>query len=333
MAENIKHVAIHDLVRNDEGFAVSLGKADFKVTPTARRVVDSLHDLYKQRVSKSHGQFAADDDHYPTQAYLKAFKGSGYKDFGKLTIKLMEALKLRASRRGAATGGHVFFAHFERDKREYLLVTILNDKLGAAVTEELDVEDINHLDIDGFKFAGRINITGWLNQEKRYISFLKGKGNVADYFKEFLGCDTAVQEKEDTLLLVKTMRAYADTLGYDVAEKGEFLKKVRGICHRHAHTGKELDLTSFANELFPEDPTDLIGELAKAELNNGFIPNKSALGGLVKFQGKTPYWSLEFERDAISSGDIKFDSATGILTIKNLPEKLRRELNHEYGND
>ena len=78
------------------------------------------------------------------------------------------------------------------------MVAIINDKLGAALTKDLDIADIKHLDLDGFRFAGRVNITAWLEDADRYIGFLKGKGDVAEYFKEFLGCDTTIQDKEDT---------------------------------------------------------------------------------------------------------------------------------------
>ncbi|TIL93073.1 MAG: hypothetical protein E5Y73_14895 [Mesorhizobium sp.] len=111
----------------------------------------------------------------------------------------MTTLTVQARRKPGATGGHVLFAHLEKDEQRFLLVAIINDKLGAALTKSFDIASVEHLDLDGFRFAGRINMTAWTNSADRYIGFLKGKRNVAEYFKEFLGCDSTVQDLEDPI--------------------------------------------------------------------------------------------------------------------------------------
>src|SRR3546814_7869702 len=88
----------------------------------------------------------------------------------------------------------------------YLLVAIITDKLSAALTSQRDVRDVRHLDLDGFRFAGRINLTAWAIGDERYISFLKGKGDVSEYFRHFLGCDSVVQERVDTSNLVAALK-------------------------------------------------------------------------------------------------------------------------------
>lgn len=89
---------------------------------------------------------------------------------------MMDTLRRQAATKSASAGGHVFFAQFRREARDYLLVAIITDKLSATLTANLDMEDVQHLDLDGFRFAGRINLTGWAAGEERYISFLKGEG-------------------------------------------------------------------------------------------------------------------------------------------------------------
>jgi nucleoid-associated protein len=190
MANKILNIAIHDLDRGEDGFRVTLGKNQLAVTATTQRVIDDLYDLYSRRASKSHGKFSANEDYSPTQKHLQEYVKGGLKEFAALTAKMMTTLRIQAGSRNAAQGGHVFFAHFESEGRQFLLVAIINDKLGATLTKDYDVADIQHLDMEGFRFAGRINVTGWAANEERYIGFLKGKGAVSEYFKAFLGCDT-----------------------------------------------------------------------------------------------------------------------------------------------
>ncbi|MFK0382331.1 nucleoid-associated protein [Agrobacterium sp. NPDC090273] len=327
MTNVIKKVAIHDLEAAERGFGIKLGKNDLAVTNTAQRVIDLLYSLYHRRASKSHGKFADDETNYPTQTHVREYVDSNYGDFNALTSAMMLTLKKEASQKNAR-GGHVFFAHFERDAKDYLLVAIINDTLGAALTEELDVEDVKHLDMEGFRFAGRINMTGWLAGEDRYISFLKGKGDIAEYFKEFLGCDTSVAERYDTQALVKAIGDYAEANGWRGEEKQAFLKKAKDICERLAKGQQELSLSAFSNEMEPENPDALLETLTDPErkLNDHFVPHRGSLARLVRFQAKTKHWSLEFDREALNSGPISFDKENNVLILRELPLDLLNDL-------
>jgi nucleoid-associated protein len=166
MTNQIINVAIHDLERGEDGFRAKTGNDHLKVTPTTQRVVDELYELYSRRASKSHGKFSVADDAAPTEKHLRDYLADK-SDFADLTDKMMATLKHQAGLKNAAQGGHVFFAHFDRDSRQFLLVAILNDKLSAALTSSYDVADVQHLDMDGFRFAGRINLTGWAPFSRR----------------------------------------------------------------------------------------------------------------------------------------------------------------------
>lgn len=335
MANKILKVAIHDLNKEEKGFSVKLGKDNLPVTPIVQRVIDTLNTFYNRRTSKSHGKFAVDTTNFPTQAHLKTYVDSNYKEFYALTSSMMLTLRKDAGQKASATGGHVFFAQFERDEKNYLMVSIINDKLGAALTKDMDVQDATHLDMDGFRFAGRINITAWLAGDDRYISFLKGKGDIAEYFKEFLGCDTFVLEKEDTQTLVKALTKFADDKGFKGDAKQEFLKKAKDICDLHARNKTELSIQAFSNEMIPDNPDELIEALTDPDLklNDNFVPHSRSLNRLVRFQVKTKSWSLEFERDALSTGPITYDVEANALTIREIPAELAVELRRELQDD
>jgi nucleoid-associated protein len=330
---NIISVAVHDLKKDADKFEISLGKSDLPVSDTVQRLVDQLHKLYGQRTSKSHGRFSKDEDNFPTQRHLREYIEADDKDFAAFTEALMKTLAVNAQTKAAATGGHVFFAHFQRDDRHYLLVAIVNDTLSAQLTHQHDVKDVTHLDIQGFRFAGRINITAWAADEERYIGFLKGKGNVAEYFQAFLGCDEAVQDKLDTRNLVDALKAFAEKQGLEAEKKTAFLSKAKEICDRAASKRVELSFDALTNELHPEDPDSLREHLANPDLmlNDNFIPNRAVLNTLVRFKGRTDHWSLEFDRAAIEAGEVAYDSEKQTLTLKNLPDDLREKLSGEYG--
>ncbi|MDR3525571.1 MAG: nucleoid-associated protein [Acetobacteraceae bacterium] len=334
MTNKIINVAIHDLERGEDGFRSKTGNNHLAVTSTTQRVIDELYELYSRRASKSHGKFSSADDAAPTEMHLRDYVDQK-SDFADLSEKMMSTLKYQAGMRNAAQGGHVFFAHFSRDDRQFLLVAILNDKLSAALTSSYDVTDVQHLDMDGFRFAGRINLTGWAAQEERYIGFLKGKGAVSEYFMAFLGCDNTVQLRQDTTDLVQALKGYADEQGMVGEVRDEFLGKAKSICDRASRSREEIEFEALANELAPKDPKALLAVLTDPErkLNDRFVPDRRALSALVKFKGRTAQWAVEFERDALSGGKVRYDAAENSLTLLDLPEDLTAQLRHELMKD
>ncbi|RCW21596.1 nucleoid-associated protein [Ciceribacter lividus] len=331
MSNVIVRAVVHDLVRDDVGFSVKLAEKPLEIGTTAQRVIDTLHELYGRRGSKSHGRFSPNTDNFPTSRHLRSYVEDDYNDFAVLTASMMETLRKEAGTRGAAQGGHVFFAHFTRASAHYLLVAIITDKLGAALTNDLGVTDVRHLDIEGFRFAGRIGISAWLADEARYISFLKGKGNVADYFRDFLGCDALVQEREDTKRLIAALKKFAAEKGMSSTEKDEFLKRTKDICQRYSRKREELSLAALANELNPVDPGPLAEALADTDLglNDNFVPHAQTLSALTRIKASTKNWTLDFDRDAIATGQIVYDKDAHSLLITNLPDAMVRDLEDE----
>lgn len=332
MPINIFHVAIHDLRRKDENdFEFIVGKNDLKKGATVVRVVDELHRLYARRASKSHGKFSTDTANFPTQGNIRTYVDNGSKEFDQLTAALMTTLVTQARRKTGATGGHVFFVHFEDEAKQFIMIAIVNDRLGAAITKDFDVSDVTTLDLEGFRFAGRINLTSWLNGEERYVGFLKGKGDVAEYFKEFLGCDLTVQDRQDTLSLVAALKHFADTQKMNNADRDEFLQKAKTVLDVSAGKREALDFAAFANELSPKDPGLLLNILTDdtRKINDGFIPDRRALATLVRFKAKTSLWSVEFEREAITQGKVRYNPTANTLTISDIPADLASELKAE----
>jgi nucleoid-associated protein len=335
LPNDIINLTVHEHRRIEGRFEVRLRGAPLPVNPLTQKVVDDLHELYRRRSSKAHGRFAADAVQFPTQTFVQAYMNAGATAdaFATLTGDLMTTLDVRARARPNAGGGHVLFAHFETEGRQFLLVAIVNEKWGARLTQDLDLREAPHIDMEGFRFAGRIGISGWLAGEARYIGFLKGRGNVAEYFKEVLGCEETVLEKADTQGLVDIFRDFADSRNLIGEPRENFMRRARSICERSARARTELNFTALANELVPEAPADLLDRLNDPERNltDGFVPNAAVLTTLVRFKARTDDWTIEFDRNAITNEAITFNQDDETLVIHDLPEQLVARLRQEFG--
>ena len=231
--------------------------------------------------------------------------------------------------------GHVFFAHFKRieDQSNYFIVAILNDELGAALNRSKEVVDALHLDIKGFRLAGRVNLTNWSEGGDKYLSFIKGRGQdkVSDFFKLFLGCNNSVAAVIETQKLSAALESFALFKGMEVEEREEFLQSAYTVCKRYADKDIPFELEAFANELWPEKPEELSGtfEDSGLDISDGFIPDKRSLRSLVKFSGGTKNWRVTFDRAALSNGEFEFNIKDETLVLKKLPEELLARLRVE----
>lgn len=327
----VNNIIAHRLVKAVDGIQPSLRKNSNKVSETTKKVVKMLIDEYSKRAGKSHGQFEKDQENYPVQGYLRSHFVDKNVDFVAMTSSMM--LTLCAKAKGtAATPGGVIFAHTNIGDEEHIIVAIVTEEWGAALGDGLEVEGGEYLDLKGFRFAGRVNITEWQNDGEKYLSFLKGKGQeVSGYFKSFLGCANSVTYATDTRTLKQALEDFALESNLSDVERRVFFDKAFEICARHHKSHIPLDLDVFANELWPTDPKKLTAVFAQPErkLSDGFVPDKRVINALVKFAGKTDTWKLEFSRDAIQQGDVLFDESTETLIIKNLPAELKHRLRDE----
>lgn len=308
------------------------------VTGPVQRLVDALHTLYSERTGKGYGKFEADEDTYPMQRRARDYFTNKKDDFLTFSLAAMNILKGKADDAPLSTGGYVLISHLSNGARDFLLFALVTDTVGSAITENLDIEDRNHVDLNKFRLAGRIDLTTWASGGDRYIGFLKGGAGgkkVSEYFKHFLGCNDTIQPLQETRKLTRCLQEFAQAQIADDAQRDAWLEKVHDVCAALAKAGEEFSIERFSNELWPAEP-ELVRKALAAEdlqLSDGFVPDRRALRTLVKFKAATKLWKLEFDRKAMRTGDIGYDRQEGTLILRNLPDRLKQELDAEVADE
>lgn len=238
----------------------------------------------------------------------------GDDDFQRLTVRMMNTLLVKIQSQSFATGGKVFIAHYENQDSNYLLIAILADRVGFSA-QNWEMLENEMLDIEHLKYAGRIDLTAWQANETRYISFLKGQGDVSVYFKEFLSCNDALVAREETKKLVVLLEEFTREQGYELEQKTAFFNDVKSYLTDISNNGGSFNTEEFTNRVYPGDPQLLQEKLSNMEtgVQDGFTPDKTALKRLITFVGKTKNWRLSFDRTAISEGQISTDNGKIIV--------------------
>lgn len=333
----INSVVIHKLIKERHGKASVITKPTLpEITPNVEELVNDISKLYAERTGKGYGRFDKDETNFPASRILRdAFK-SKTKSFLEASHELMTVLAAKAGQAPLATGGYVLMAQITNEaKVSWFIVAIITNIKGSAINDEsFEVESSVHIDLQNLRVAGRVNLTDWLKEEKdvRYIGFLKQQKDVSDYFKLFLGCDELIASSEETKKLVAVLKEFAKNSGLEPDKQEDFLKAAHDFCSNCQDKDQPLILESLTNAIWPDDPKTLQKALTAGDvqISDGFVPDGRSLKTLVKIKAKTPYWTVELDRRALTSGQAKYDPKKHTLTLTNLPDALEAELRGEF---
>lgn len=332
----VNHVIVHKLIKEKHGKASVVERpAALEVTEPVKKLILAIHDLYGSKTSKGYGRFEADEINYPSSAIVRNVfinKGISFADGSK---SLMTVLSAKAGAVPLATGGYVLMAHVTNAAHvSWFLVAIINNVDGSVIDDKtLEVVDAMHVDLTNLRVAGRVNLTDWQKADKdvRYIGFLKQRGEVADYFKGFLGCNELIADTEETKKLVGALKKFAKGQGLDQKAEEEFLRSAFTYCEERNKNDEPLSLEALSNAAWPNEPKKLQDAFVEdgVQISDGFVPDGRSIKALVRLRYKTDYWTVDIDRLALSQGYAHYNQKKGELTLLKLPDALKAELDRE----
>lgn len=259
-------------------------------------------------------------------------------DFLEFTKKSMKYYEYEIGKSAPATGAFVVFASFSKkdNKDRYLLIFSINNNSGYNLNEEqLTIQQILNLDLSKLDVAALVNITRWQNhiareneEIKTYLSFIKGKKNLSDYFLDFIGCADKSTNTDSSRLLVSALNAYFEESGYPKGEVKVRKKAVYDYCQTCLLEKKEVLLNQISY-LVNEDEPESFATFASAEEHGvGEIikPDPTVLRSLQFIDFKSTDLSISFSKTKLNKKEIIYNSLNKSLTIKVLPEDLIRQL-------
>ena len=335
----INSVVIHKLVKERQGQASVISRSELhQLTPPVEKLVHIIHTLYSERTSKGFGRFEVDETNYPSSRILREVFKDNAKTFLAASQELMTVLAAKAGQAPLSTGGYVLMAHVTNDAGiSWFVVAMITNVESSFINDvTLEVIESEHVDLQNFRVAGRVNLTDWLSDDKetRYIGFLKQRGDVSDYFKLFLGCNELIASREETKKLVVVLKDFAKSSGLDRIKQEAFLKSAYDYCIERQRNDEPLNLEVLTNAIWPEEPEKLQKALTatSVQINDGFVPDRRSLKAFVKIRGKAQYWSIEIDRQALVGGQAQYDAEKRTLILSDLPPELEAELRRELEN-
>lgn len=333
MPNQIGDAVIHKLIKESgqRSASLELRPQVLLINDHVQRLIDLICKHYSEQVGKGFGKFEADANEYPVQTYLSEHLSTGGTSFLAMSNALMQHLQTRSIAELFSTGGFVLIAKIISEGHEYLICAIVNEVTGVAITQSLNVVESPYLDMKHMRVAGRIDLTQWRASGERYISFLKGRADISDYFKRFLGCNDIHVPVQETKNLVSVLKEFASRNDLGPLERDQLLDLAYQRLLTLSKNKQPVDLEAFSNEIWPSDPQALRNIMSEAiyTVSDGFVPDKRAFKFLVEFSGKATDWELSFTRQALRAGQITYDLDSDSLTVHELPADLSAELKLE----
>lgn len=335
----VSNVVVHKInkIGGQKATALKLRDKELKIGKQEVYFVADIRKSFQKRSRPTYGIFDVKDIYNGFHVQLKSYV-SGEIDFLTFTKKSMEYYENQIQKSAPATGAFVVFANYiyKDNKDRYLLIFSINNNNGYNLDEEeLTIQQILNLDLSKLDVAALLNITKWQkfvaeDEEdiRTYLSFIKGKKKLSDYFLDFIGCADKSTNTDSSKLLMSALNNYFKEEGYPKQEIKTRKKAIYDYCQTCIIDKKEVLLDQISFLVNEEDP-ELFAVFASTEkygVGEIVKPDTAVLRSLQYIEYRSPDLTISFSKTKLNRKEITYNSQNKSLIIKGLPEDLINQL-------
>jgi nucleoid-associated protein len=195
----------------------------------------------------------------------------------------------------AATGGYFFAARFQENGERLMLILMLHQEQGHAIDDEtLTLKRSLNLQMEHLDLAARISISGWQDGKPEPVSIVRGRKEVSDYFKSFIGLHEPRTNTEGTQRLRDFIEQWMETNKYSRSEK----EKVRERVLDYAKDRKDepVELSVVSNLVDPQRHDQFFNDANNSGLGAEFHIDRRSLAPWVRIIYQDPDIKLNFAK-------------------------------------
>jgi nucleoid-associated protein len=257
--------------------------------------VEKVTKLFRKHQSgRIYGNFEADKNAYPFSRLLSECTADGgdFLSFSKDTAALLVA---RMKDIPAATGGYFFAARFTEEGEDILLILMLHQEQGHAIDDKtLTLKRSLNLQMEHLDLAARISISGWQAGKPEPVSLVRGRKEVSDYFKSFIGLQEPRTNTEGTQKLKNFIEQWMDAKNYSHSEKEAVRERV--LDYAKKRKDEPVELTVISTLVDPERHETFFTEANESGLGAEFHIDRRSLSPWVRVIYNDSDIKLNFSR-------------------------------------
>lgn len=336
---DVSHIIVHKINKNggQKNTALKLAPKELNIGKQEIYFVADIRNSFQRKSKPTYGIFEANNNFNAFHKDLKLY-AEGQIDFLGFTQNSMQYYENEIKKSAPATGAFVVFADFlfKDNNDRYLLIFSINNNQGYNLNEDqLTIQQILNLDLSKLDVAALINISKWQKfisgQDegiKSYLSFIKGKKDLSDYFLDFIGCADKSTSADSSKQLVTAINHYLDQYDYTTEEKRAKKKVIFDYCQTCIKERKEVLLDQISYLLDSENP-ERFADFASGEeygVSEVVKPESSILKSLYYIEYKSEDLTIVFSKKMINKKQITYNANNKSLTIKDLPQELINQM-------
>lgn len=333
----LTNIVIHKINKSagDKTTTLKLAEKEIPVGKPEIKFIADVRESFNKRSVPTHGVFEDGEEYNGFLKSINDYK-NGNVDFMQFSTDSMLYYKRVIGASAPATGGFMIFADFTitDNNNRYILVLSIDNKQGYNLSEvALAIQEIKNLELNKMDLASIINLTRWelsadpANEIKTYLTFIRGKKKISDYFQIFIGCADKTTATQSSNLLLNTINKYIIEKNIEVREAKEIKIKILDYCQECNRKKKEI-LLSHISFLFDETNINDFTTYATDERfgNSEVIKYDSKTLRTLKYiDFQSEDFTIKFNKNLIGRS-IKINKDKSSITISNLPNELKSQL-------
>lgn len=294
-----------------------------------KKFAQAVSFSYHRRSSKEFAKFKTSP--MPTyENLIKAYTQDSETDekFVQFSKDAANHLKDEMNKKPTSTGGYLLFADYSVNDR-FIMAVLLNNKAGFTVDEDsLVVNMIKELNTDQIAMAGFVNMNIYqgVDDERRYLSFMKGVKNISDYFVSFVGADEdKASSKDMTRTFIGALKDYLKSKAYETDKVTSLEQAVYNYCEDKRTNKEPVKIEAISALLNPEATEEFFqftqGESYQLSTTIESI-DKSQIDRLKLYKYSGDGMTISFKRSLYESGKISLIENDTKLVIK-MPDEMK----------
>ncbi|HOC55067.1 MAG TPA: nucleoid-associated protein [Verrucomicrobiota bacterium] len=278
--------------------------------------VEKVTKLFRKHQSgRVYGSFEADTNAYPFSRLLSECTANGgdFLSFSKDSAALLVA---RMKNIPAATGGYFFAARFTEDDEDLLLILMLHQEQGHAIDDAtLTLKRSLNLQMQHLDLAARISITDWQADKPEPVSLVRGRKEVSEYFKSFIGLHEPRTNTEGTQKLKNFIEQWMETNNYSRSEKETVRERVLDYAKQRKDEPVELNVISTLVD--PQQHEKFFTEANESGLGAEFHIDRRSLSPWVRVIYNDSDIKLNFSRRLLNKR-VRYNKHDKTVLIKDI---------------
>jgi len=323
----VLNIAVHKVEKEQYTKETKIILSDYilAIDEYSKLFLNEFIDIYQnpRKTSKSFAQFDKDElEDGRFEDLLGKYMDSTY-GFLEASKRIAKRFAVKLESESLATGGYVFCIDYKNETRQNFAVIILNQKVHPVILEDggrFKLSASFMLETNSINMAANVKIRDWQDgADSSYLSYIRGKKQLTEYFKKFIGCTTAQPSTIATNNVINAVYGYIDYAFEDITERSERKEKAKDAMY-HIMSGnlEHVSFETVRNFVFQDEAErekfmDYIS-VNQFEISEEFSPNGTVLKKLQRFEYKSRGIELKIRNDVFQDNSrVEFDEQNNLV--------------------